>query len=60
MGGDVGVGVEVAGELGGCVGDVEGHFFVVVDGPVCGPGLFNNRFASVVVAGQVGGYWWEV
>jgi hypothetical protein len=35
---DVGVVVEVCGELGGCVGDVEGHFFVVVDGPVCGAG----------------------
>lgn len=58
MGGDVGVGVEVAGELGGGVGDVEGHFFVVVDGPVCRAGFFNNRFASAVVTGQVCGYGW--
>lgn len=54
---DVGVVVEVWGELRGCVGDVEGHFFVVVDCPVCGAVLFDDRFAGVfVMAGQECGY----
>lgn len=53
--------VEVWGELGCCVGDVEGHFFVVVDGPVCGAVLLNDCFAGAfVVTGQICGYCWEV
>jgi len=60
VGFDVCVVIEICWELRSCVGDVEGHFFVIVDCPVCRSGLFDDCFASVVVTSQVCGYCWQV
>ena len=46
MSADVEVLIEVARGLRGCVGDVEGHFFVIVYRPFCGPGLVNYCFVG--------------
>lgn len=51
MGFDICVIVEVCWELGCCVGDIEGHFLVIVDCPVCRAGFLDDSFVGIVVAG---------
>jgi hypothetical protein len=53
---DVGVIVEVGRELGGSVDDVEGHQFVVVDGPIARAAFLNDGFSGGgIVACEVSG-----
>lgn len=55
MCGEVGVAVEVGGELGGCVDDVEGHVAFVVGFPLARRGGVEDCFARGVVGGDVSG-----